>query len=84
MYVVTFHFSVRLRNFCSTVSVLELKQMYLLHLYNSFDIYLVSIFLIYYLMVKLSYLLQQVLVTKSNRSKQRLISQSILLIMERS
>ena len=34
-------------------------------------------------MVKLSYLLQQFLVTKSNHSKQRLISQSILLIMER-
>ena len=58
MYVITFHFSVKLRNFCSTVSVLELKHMYLLHLYNSSDIYLVSVFLIYYLMVKLPYLLQ--------------------------
>ena len=34
----------KLRNFCSTVSVLELKHLYLLHLYNSSDIYLVSVF----------------------------------------
>ena len=44
MYVITFHFSVKLRNFCSTVSVLELKHMYLLHLYNSSDIYLDLLF----------------------------------------
>ena len=44
MYVITFHFSVKLRNFCSTVSVLELKHMYLLHLYNSSHIYLVLLF----------------------------------------
>ena len=73
----TFHFSAKLRNFCSTFWVLELKHMCLIHLYNSSDIYLVSVFLIYYLMVKLPYLLQQFLVTKSNHSKQRLISQSI-------
>ena len=77
MYVITFHFSEKLRSFCSTVSVLELKHLYLLHLYNSSDIYLVSVFWIYYLMVKLPYLLQQFLVTRSNHSKQPLISQSI-------
>ena len=43
-YVITFYFSEKLSNFCSTVSVLELKHLYLLHLYNSSDIYLVSVF----------------------------------------
>ena len=65
------------KKFCSTVSVLELKHVFLLHLYHSSDIYLVSVVGIYYLMVKLPYLLQQFLVTRSNHSKQRLISQSI-------
>ena len=65
------------KKFCSTVSVLELKHVFLLHLYHSSDIYLVSVVGIYYLMVKLPYLLQQFLVTRSNHSKQRPISQSI-------
>ena len=44
MYVITIHFSVKLRNVYSTVSVLELKHVYLLHLYKSSDICLVSVF----------------------------------------
>ena len=39
----TFHFSAKLRNFCSTFWVLELKHMYLIYLCNSSDIYLVSV-----------------------------------------